>query len=143
MLDNVKYRKAYLNRLRRAFKIANLKAVKALLTSYPTIVKQVHDIHVYFKPFIIKEIITTKSRISISFNRQGLKHKKISLLGVVVYFINSKYENVTCLISLLELLNHGKGGVSTYSKSYYFFILITSRLSYSISTSPTTIQYYF
>ncbi len=143
MLNNVKYRKVYLNRLRRAFKIANLKAVKALPNSYPTIAKQVHDMHAYFKPFIIKEIVTAKSRISISFNGQGLKYKKISLLGVVVYFINSKYENVTRLISLLELLNHRKSGVSTYLKSYYFFILITSRLSYSISTSPTTIQYHF
>ena len=143
ILNNVKYRKVCSNRLRRAFKIANLKAVKALPTSYPTIVKWVHDIHAYFKPFIIKEIITTKSRISISFDGQGSKYKKISLLGVVVYFINSKYENVTRLISLLELLNHRKSGVSTYLKSYYFFILITSRLSYSISTSPTTIQYYF
>jgi hypothetical protein len=95
--------------------------------------------HAYFKPFIIKEIVTTKSRISISFNGWGLKYKKISLLGVIVYFINSKYENVTRLISLLELLNHGKSSVVTYSKSYYFFILITSRSSYSISTSPTTI----
>jgi hypothetical protein len=99
--------------------------------------------HAYFKPFIIKEIVTVKSCILISFDGWGLKHKKISLLGVVVYFINSKYKNVTCLISLLELLNHGKSGVGIYLKSYYFFILITSRLSYSISTSPTTIWYYF
>jgi hypothetical protein len=143
MLDDVKYRKACSNRLRRAFKIANLEAAKALPTSHPTIAKWVHDMHTYFEPFIIEEIATAKSRISISFDGWGSKHEKISLLGVVVHFINSKYENVTRLIGLPELPNHGKSGVGTYSKSYYFFILITSRSSYSISTSPATIWYHF
>jgi hypothetical protein len=36
------------------------------------------------------------------------------LVGVVVYFINSKYEIVIRLLSLLELLGHGKSGKGTY-----------------------------
>ena len=39
------------------------------------------------------------------------KHEKISLLGVVIHFLNTKYECVIRLIGLLELLNHGKTGV--------------------------------
>ena len=68
----------------------------------------------YFEPKLIKEIAGAKSRISISFNGWGSKHEKISLVGVVVHFINSKYEMVTRLLSLLELLGYGKLGKGTY-----------------------------
>ena len=66
----------------------------------------------YFEPEVIKEIRNTKSSITISFDRWGSKHKKISVLGVVIHFINNKYENVTRLISLSELPGHGKTGIS-------------------------------
>jgi hypothetical protein len=82
----------------------------------------------YFKPYIIKEIQKARSRISILFNRWGLKREKLSVISVVIHFINEYYENVTRLISLLELLGHGKAGVSkltcflyTYFYRYTFF----------------------
>lgn len=52
-----------------------------------------------------------RSRISVSFDRWGLKHEKILVLGIIVYFINKDYKNVTCLIRLPKLLSHGKSGV--------------------------------
>ncbi len=68
----------------------------------------------YFEPDIIAEIANARSRISISFDGWGSKHEKISVVGVVVHFINDRYENVTRLIGLLELLGHGKAGVSKW-----------------------------
>jgi hypothetical protein len=65
----------------------------------------------YFEPEVIEEIRNAKSRISITFDGWGSKHKKISVLGVVVHFINDKYKSVTRLIGLPELLGHGKTGV--------------------------------
>ena len=69
MLNNIKYYKAYSKNLLRAFKIANLKASKALSSSSSSIATWIYKIHAYFELIIIKEIQTTKSRISISFNR--------------------------------------------------------------------------
>jgi hypothetical protein len=66
----------------------------------------------HFKPGIIKKVTKAWSRISIFFNSCGLKHKKISVVRVVLHFINDKYENVTRLISLPELLRHRKSGVN-------------------------------
>jgi hypothetical protein len=42
----------------------------------------------HFEPVIIEEIRTARSRIYVSFDRWGLKYKKLSVLGVVVHFIN-------------------------------------------------------
>ncbi len=78
----------------------------------------------YFEPKVIKEIYNAKSRITISFNRQGSKHEKISVLGVIIHFINDKYENVTRLIGLPELSSHRKTGVSQYTDCRLFLILI-------------------
>jgi len=75
---------------------------------------------VYFKPQIIKEIRTAKSRIYVSFDSWGSKHENLSILGVVVHFINYKYKNVTCLIGLLELLGHRKASVGIYSFTCYY-----------------------
>ena len=69
ILDDISHRKACSKRLLRVFKIANLKASRALPSSPSLIVTWVHDLHRYFEPDIVKEIRTTKSRISISFNR--------------------------------------------------------------------------
>jgi hypothetical protein len=52
------------------------------------------------------------SRIYISFNGWGLKHEKLSVIGVVIHFINAKYKVVTRLIGLPELPGHGKTGIS-------------------------------
>ena len=41
----------------------------------------------------------------------GVKHEKLSVVSVVVHFINAKYEAVTRLIGLPELLGHRKAGV--------------------------------
>jgi hypothetical protein len=65
----------------------------------------------HFEPEIIKKVTKAWSCIYISFNGWGLKHEKISVVRVVLHFINNKYENVTCLIGLPELLRHGKSGV--------------------------------
>jgi hypothetical protein len=68
----------------------------------------------YFEPEVIEEIRNAKSRISISFDGWGSKHEKLSVVGVVVHFINERYENVTRLIGLPELPGHGKTGVGKY-----------------------------
>ena len=68
----------------------------------------------YFEPEIIKEIRIAKSKISISFDGQGSKHEKLSVVGVVIHMINAKGENVTRLIRLPEIPGHGKSGVSKY-----------------------------
>ena len=67
----------------------------------------------YFKPEIIEEIRTAKSRISISFNGWGSKREKLCVVSVVIHFINSLGESVTRLIRLPELPGHGKSGVNT------------------------------
>ena len=109
--ENVKHRKASSPALLRAFKIANMQAAKALPTSSTTIANWIHEMFVYFEPEVIEEIKNAKSRISISFDGWGSKHEKISVLGCVVHFLNSKYEAVTRLIGLPELPGHAKDGV--------------------------------
>jgi hypothetical protein len=78
----------------------------------------------HFKPQIIAEICTAKSRISVSFDSWGLKHKKISVLGIVVYFINEQHKNVTRLIGLSELSEHKKAGVGKTIDLFYWDLLI-------------------
>jgi hypothetical protein len=66
---------------------------------------------IYFKPKVRKEIANVKLYISISFDGWGSKREKLSVVVVVIYFINAKYKYITRLIGLLELLDHGKAGV--------------------------------
>jgi hypothetical protein len=73
----------------------------------------------HFEPMIIAEISNAKSRIHVSFDGWGSKHEKISVLGVVVHFINQSYVNVTRLIALPELPNHSKTGVCMYIYLFY------------------------
>jgi hypothetical protein len=47
-----------------------------------------------------------------SFDGWGSKHEKISVLGVVTYFINKKHKNVICLLGLPKLSKHRKTGIS-------------------------------
>jgi len=111
ILDDVKHRKAASKRLKRCFCIANMQAADSMLVR-STITNWIHDMFEHFEPDIIVKVATARLAISISFDGWGLKHEKISVVSVVIHFINDKYENVTCLISLLELPGHGKAGVS-------------------------------
>ena len=119
-MDNVKYRKAALKRLRRAFKITNIQATSSL-PGRTTVTRWIHELFEYFEPVVIHEIINTRSKVSVTFNDWGSKHKKLSVVGVVIYFINENYENVTCLIDLPELPGHGKAGVGTLP---YFYLVL-------------------
>jgi hypothetical protein len=73
----------------------------------------------YFKPEIKEEIRTAKSKIYVLFNGWGSKHEKLSVISVVVHFINNQGDMVTCLIGLPELLNHVKAGVGKSSILIY------------------------
>ena len=73
----------------------------------------------YFKLELIEEITNARSKISISSNRQGSKREKISVIGVITHFINSKYDMYTRLLSLLDLPNYSKTG-----KDQAFVILL-------------------
>ena len=75
----------------------------------------------YFEPEIQEEIKTAKFKIHVSFDGWGSKHEKLSIIGVVIHFINEYYENVTRLIGLPELPGHGKAGVGKCSISYIVY----------------------
>ncbi len=45
-----------------------------------------------------------------------------------MYFINQSYDNVTCLIALLELLGHSKTGVYMYIDLFYNIFCFTDFL---------------
>ena len=84
--------------------------------------------YLHFELIIIIEISTIKSCIYISFDGWGSKHEKLSVLSIVVHFINSSYTNVTRLIGLLELLNHSKTGVCIYIDLFYNIYYFTNFL---------------
>ena len=81
----------------------------------------------YFELEIVEEIRLAKSRISVSFDGWGSKREKLSVVGVVVHFINAKYENVTRLIGLPELPNYSKVGTGKY------LYILTIKLTFSNS----------
>jgi fructose-1,6-bisphosphatase len=118
VLDNVKHRKACSTRLKRAFKIANIQAVSALPKHYNTIASWIDEIFDYFEPEVKEEIRIAKSKIHVSFDGWGSKHEKLSIIGIIVYFINNKRDMVTRLISLPELPNYKKTGVGKCQFSY-------------------------
>jgi len=64
-----------------------------------------------FELIIQEEIYTARSCIHVSFDRWGSKYKKLSVVGVIIHFINVKYKAVTRLIGLPELLGYRKPGV--------------------------------
>ena len=78
----------------------------------------------YFEPEVIEEVRNAKSRISISFDGWGSKRKRLSVIGIVVHFINDKYEAVSRLIGLPELPGHRKSGVGESFFYYYYYIAI-------------------
>ena len=106
----MKHRKAVSKRLRRAFKIANIQAASSL-PDRATVSNWIYQLFEHFEPVVIHEIANARSKISVTFDGWGSKHEKISVVGVVVHFINEKYENVTRLIGLPELPGYGKAGV--------------------------------
>jgi hypothetical protein len=83
----------------------------------------------YFEPEVIKEVRNAKSRISISFDGWGSKHERLSVIGVVVYFINDKYEAVSRLIGLLELPGHRKSGVG---ESFFYYFKYSCNMSIAV-----------
>ena len=72
----------------------------------------------YFEPIIQEEVRTAKSKIHVTFDGWGSKHENLSVLGVVLHFINAKGEAVMRLIGLLELPGHRKTSVG---KSFFFY----------------------
>jgi hypothetical protein len=114
LLDNIKIRKATSRRLRRAFKIANNEACKAIPLSDKTVNSWITDMFLYFEPELIAEIKGALSRIHISFDGWGSKHDKLSVLGVVIHFINAQGKAVTRLLGLPELPGHGKKGTGQW-----------------------------
>ncbi len=114
MFDTMKDIKASCKILQRLFKITNVEVVAALPTSHTIVAFWIHDMFDYFEPEVIEELRNAKSRIMISFDGWGSKHEKISVVGVVVHFIDTTYHCVTRLIGLPKLPNHKKKGVSIH-----------------------------
>jgi len=73
----------------------------------------------YFELEVIEEVRNAKSKVSISFDGWRSKREKLSVIGIIVHFINDKYEAVSRLIGLLELPGHRKSSVGE-SFFYYF-----------------------
>jgi hypothetical protein len=82
-----------------------------MIPNKDTVGSWITEMFLYFEPYIIEEIQKACSCISISFDGWGSKREKLSVVGVVIHFINEHYENVTRLIGLPELPGHGKAGV--------------------------------
>jgi hypothetical protein len=110
-LDNVKYRKVVSKRLKWIFKITNIQ-VASSIPGVIIVIEWIHELFAYFEPIIICEIANARSKISITFDGWGSKHEKLSVIRVVIYFINEYYKNVTRLIGLPELPGYRKAGVS-------------------------------
>ena len=110
LMDDIKHRKASSPHLRRLFKIANEQAVRSIPRAGSTVGSWVKEMFTFFETVIAEEIKHSRSKISISFDGWGSKHDKISVLGVVAHFANSRYECVTRLIALPELPSHNKTG---------------------------------
>jgi len=111
ILDDVKARKAASKHLKRMFRIANHEVINALPDSDSTVASWIEDMFQYFEPEVIAEVQTAQSRISITFDGWGSKRDKISVVAVVLHFINEREELVTRLAGLPELPGHGKTGI--------------------------------
>ena len=57
-----------------------------------------------------------------------MKYKKLSVLRVVIYFINQSYNNVIYLIAFPELLDYSKTGVYIYIDLFYNIFCFTDFL---------------
>ena len=136
LMDNIKIRKAVSQRLRRAFKIANGQACKAIPKSDHTINAWITEMFLSFEPHLIEEIKNARSRIHITFDGWGSKHEKLSVLGVVVHFINAQGKAVTRLLGLPELPGHGKKGTGKWHFVPSPAFLLSSLLLQRITSLP-------
>jgi hypothetical protein len=109
-----------------------MQAANAFPISGTIVATWIHDMFAYFEPMVIEEICNAKSKVSISFDGWGSKREKLSVVGVVVHFINDKYEAVSRLIGLPELPGHRKSGVG---KSFFYYF------KYSCNTSIAVLIY--
>ena len=107
-----------------------MQAFKAIPIYSKTIASQIDKMFESFKPYIREEIHIAKSKIYVSFNSQGLKRENLSVIRVVIHFINNKYKAITRLIGLPELLGHRKSRVSKLR-----FFLIQRVCSYTLFIS--------
>jgi hypothetical protein len=88
----------------------------------------------HFKPEVIKEVYNTKLRVLILFNKWGLKRERLSVISVVIHFINNKYKAILRLIGLPKLLKHRKTGVGKLF-FYYFKCSYNTSIAVLIYTS--------
>lgn len=140
IMDNVKHRKAASINLRRMFKIANIQALNALPTSHSTSETWVTKMFQYFEPQIIADVAEAQSKISLSFDGWGSKREKISVVALVLHYVNKRGEVVIVLAGLLELLGHRKSGVGTgILLNLTLFLADFIRSSYCASPSTATI----
>lgn len=114
ILDDVKAQKAASKHLKRMFRIANNEVVNSIPSSGSTVASWIDQMFQYFEPEVIAEVQSALSKISITFDGWGSKRDKISVVAVVLHFINGKGELVTRLAGLSELPGHGKTGIGTY-----------------------------
>jgi len=84
---------------------------------------------IYFEPIVIEEVCNTKSKVLISFNGWGSKREKLSVIRVVVHFINNKYKAISRLIGLPKLPGHGKSGVG---KSFFYYFKCSCNTSIAV-----------
>ena len=112
ILDSIKYRKVVSKRLKWIFKITNIQATSSIPGTI-IVTEWIYELFAHFEPVIIREIANARSKISITFDSWGLKYEKLSVIGVVIHFINEYYKNVTYLIGLPELLDYRKASIST------------------------------
>jgi hypothetical protein len=115
ILDDVKARKAASKHLKRMFRIANEEVINALPDAASTVGVWIKEMFEHFEPELIAEVATAKSKISFSFDGWGSKRDKISVVALVLHFINGKGQMVTRLAGLPELPNHGKTGIGKCS----------------------------
>ena len=91
--------------------ITNIQVVSSIPGTI-TVTEWIHELFAHFESIIICEIANARSKISITFDGWGSKHEKLSVIGVIVHFINEYYKNVIYLIGLPELPGYGKASVS-------------------------------
>jgi hypothetical protein len=135
-MDNIKSRKVASSRLKHAFKIANIQAANALPVTHNTVESWINEMFYHFESEIKEEIRTAKSRIYYTFDGWGSKYEKISIIGIIIYIVNCKGENVTRLIGLPELPNYRKCSIS----KFIFFCCIYTAVNRILYSSINNLQ---
>ena len=65
-----------------------MQAVNALPQHNGTIASWIYEMFEYFEPEIQEEIKTAKSKIHVSFDGWRSKHEKLSVVNIIIHFIN-------------------------------------------------------